>query len=69
MIHILSVLDGFPVVLGSMPMQFGMLLTLLLSIKIPKDLNTGEKYDEDALFVYILLVSTHAAILIIKSLQ
>ena len=69
MIHIKSVLDGFPVVLGSMPVQFGMLMTLLLSIKIPKDLNDSEKSDEDALFVYVLLCVTHAAILVIKYLQ
>ena len=68
MINIKSVLDGFPVVLGSMPIQFGMLMTLILSIKIPR--NMDDKYmDGDAVYVYCLLVFNHAFILIVKLVQ
>ena len=31
-----SVVDGFRVVLGSMPFQFGMFLTMLLIVPIPE---------------------------------
>ena len=69
MINIKSVLDGFPLVLGSMPVQFGMLMTLLLSIKVPRDASQQDKLDNEAMFVYYLLISTHAVILIVKYLQ
>ena len=69
MINIKSVLDGFPVVLGSMPVQFGMLMTLLLSIKIPRNMDDQEKFNADATFMYCLLVINHALILIIKVVQ
>ena len=63
-----SVLDGFAVVLGSMPIQFGMLMTLLLSIQVPKNMDSG-KYQEEAQFVYYLLIFTHSAILTVKFLR
>ena len=69
MINIKSVLDGFPLVLGSMPVQFGMLMTLLLSIKVPRDNNNQDKLDEEAASMYGLLIFTHTAILIVKYLQ
>ena len=69
MINIKSVLDGFPLVLGSMPVQFGMLMTLLLSIKVPRDASQQDKLDNEAMFVYYLLISTHAVILFVKYLQ
>ena len=47
MIYSNSVIDGFPIVLGSMPVQFGMFLTMLLSIRIPKHTETGVT-DHDA---------------------
>ena len=51
-----SVPDGFKVVLGSLPLQMGMLLTVLFMIPIPKF--EGET-DKEALFSYILLVTVH----------
>ena len=69
MINTKSVLDGFPVVLGSMPVQFGMLMTLLLSVKIPRNTDDQEKFNDDALLMYCLLVTNHALILIVKTIQ
>ena len=64
-----SVLDGFAIVLGSMPIQFGMLMTLGLSIKIPRHMDNPDKYSEEAFFVYRLLFITHLVILTVKLLR
>ena len=68
MINTNSVIDGFVIVLGSMPVQFGMFVALLLSISVPKHSETGE-YCRDALVAYIALMTTHVAILITKYSQ
>ena len=56
MIFNASVIDGFKVVLGSLPLQLGMLLTILFMIPIP-ELN-GEN-DKEAQLTYIWLVFVH----------
>ena len=69
MIYNKSVLDGFAIVLGSMPIQFGMLMTLLLSIKIPRHMDNPDKYAEEAKSMYELLIATHFIILTVKFLR
>ena len=69
MIHNKLVIDGFAIVLGSMPIQFGMLMTLLLSVQVPKNMDDPTKFQEEAQFVYYLLIFTHAAILTVKFLR
>ena len=46
MIHNNSVLDGFPIVLGSMPVQFGMFVTMLLSVQIPHNTESKERAED-----------------------
>ena len=57
MIQIASVIDGFKVILGSLPLQLGMLLTILISIRVP-ELEDGNK-DKDALVTYVMLCIVH----------
>lgn len=64
-----SVLDGFAIVLGSMPIQFGMLMTLILSIKIPRHMDNPDTFSEEAVEAYGLLIFTHSVILTIKFLR
>ena len=35
MIHTNAIIDGFPVILGSTPVQLGMLLAMLFAVRIP----------------------------------
>lgn len=69
MIYNKSVIDGFAIVLGSMPIQFGMLMTLGLSIKIPRHMDNPDKYSEEAKSTYELLIVTHLVILTVKFLR
>ena len=46
-----------------------MLMTLLLSIKIPRHRDDENELDLEAKFVFYLLLFTHAAILIVKLLR
>ena len=46
-----------------------MLMTLLLSIKLPRHMDDEDRYSEEAKFVYYLLLFTHFAILIVKLLR
>ena len=68
MIYSNSVLDGFPLVLGSMPVQFAMFLTMVLSIKVPVNTETGETEEGAKLTFYGLLVY-HFLILGVKFSQ
>ena len=58
-------LDGFTIVLGSQSVQFGLLMTLILCIKIPLNTET-DKRDINALIIYWLLLFTHVLILLVK---
>ena len=68
MIYNNSILDGFPVVLGSMPTQLGLALTMFLCIVVPKHPDTGEK-DADAARIYNYLIVLHFTILLLKILN
>ena len=65
MIYNNSVLDGFPIVLGSMPVQFGMALTMILSVVVPKGAD-GAESAEDALQIYRQLLFVHCLIVAVK---
>ena len=65
MIYNNSVLDGFPIVLGSTPVQFGMGLTMLLSVVIPHHTETGEDCT-DAVEIYRLLLFVHCFVVGVK---
>ena len=68
MINSKSVIDGFEIVLGSMPVQFGMLVALLVSISVPRNTETGD-YCWDAFRAKALLITMHLVILITKFIQ
>ena len=65
MIYNNSVLDGFPVVLGSLPVQFGMALTMILSVVIPTGAE-GAESAEDALQIYRQLLIVQCFIVFVK---
>jgi hypothetical protein len=65
MIYNNSVLDGFPIVLGSMPVQFGMALTMILSVVVPNGAE-GAESAEDALKIYRQLLFVHCLIVAVK---
>ena len=56
MIFTASVIDGFKVILGSMPMQLGMLLNVLIMVPIP---TLNGEIDAEASRTYWWLVFTH----------
>ena len=56
MIFTASVIDGFKVVLGSLPLQIGMLFTTLCTVPIPK---FEDKLDTECLYTYIMLCTVH----------
>ena len=56
MIFTASVIDGFKVILGSLPIQFAMLLTVLTMVPVPE--NDGVK-DSEARATYWWLVIVH----------
>ena len=37
MIYTNSLIDGFPIILGSFPLQFAMFFATIIAIRIPKD--------------------------------
>ena len=57
MIFTASVIDGFKVILGSLPLQFAMMVTIITMIRVPLD-SEGE-YETEALACYIWLVLLH----------
>ena len=59
MIFTASVIDGFKVILGSMPLQFAMLLTVLTLVPVPEDPTEPGVKDPDARFTYWWLVFVH----------
>ena len=59
MYHLYSVIDGFKVTLGSLPLQLGMLLTLLIMVPVPK---IDGHFDWDAMFYKLYLVFVHAVL-------
>ena len=59
MYHLYSVIDGFKVTLGSLPLQLGMLLTLLIMVPVPK---IDGHFDWDAMFYKFYLVFVHAVL-------
>ena len=58
MINKTAVINGFINILGPLPLQPSMLVTILLTIKTPHDSN-GEK-DEDARRIKSLLIVLHS---------
>ena len=59
MIFTASVIDGFKVILGSMPLQFAMLLTVLTLVPVPEDPTEPGVKDHDARVTYWWLVFVH----------
>ena len=43
MINTSSIIDGFKVILGSVPIHFAMLVTMLVAIRIPVHADNGER--------------------------
>ena len=62
MINTNSLIDGFPCILGSLPVQFAMTIAIVAAIRIPKDDN-GE-LDTVAQKMYYWVLGTHITILI-----
>ena len=56
MYHLYSVIDGFKVTLGSLPLQLGMLLTLLFMVPVPE---IDGHLDWDAMLYKFYLVFVH----------
>ena len=79
MIHTNAIIDGFPVILGSAPVQLGMLLAMLLAVRIPYAASCSvdqepcpdedRERDSEAAFIYILVSATHIFILATKYLN
>ena len=67
MIHTNSLIDGFPVILGSLPIQFAMTLAMIIAIRVPKD-EDGEK-NEHCRFIYWWVLSAHLLILVCQSVN
>ena len=56
MIHTSSLIDGFKVILGSMPLQLGMFLTVIFKVPVPE---IDGQWDTAALAYKIYLVLVH----------
>ena len=79
MIHTNAIIDGFPVILGSTPVQLGMLLAMLIAVRIPyaAACSTTEEpcpdeereLDSEAAFIYTLVALTHIFIIATKYLN
>ena len=67
MIHTNSLVDGFPVILGSLPIQFGMIVTLLVAIRVPKDEDGG--YNVNCLSIYKWILWAHIINLICQGIN
>ena len=61
MINTNSLIDGFPCILGSLPVQFAMTIAMLAAIRIPKDDN--DEADKVAQKMYYWVLGTHLCIL------
>ena len=59
MYHLHSVIDGFKVTLGSLPLQLGMFLTLLIMVPVPK---IDGHLDGDAMLYKFYLVFVHGVL-------
>ena len=57
MIHTNSLIDGFPVILGSFPIQFAMTFAMIIAIRVPRDAD-GDK-DPHCKFIYWWVLGTH----------
>ena len=67
MIHTNSLIDGFPVILGSLPIQFAMTLAMIIAIRVPKD-EDGTS-NPHCKFIYWWVLSTHLLILVCQSIN
>ena len=52
MIYTSSIIDGFKVILGSVPIHIAMLLTMFITVRVGG-------LDQDAKTIYILIAVTH----------
>lgn len=60
MIYTSSIIDGFKVILGALPIQFAMLVTMLTCVHV-KSLE-----DKMATFTYFFVVFTHIVMIIVS---
>ena len=67
MIYMNSLVDGFPVILGSLPVQFAMFVAMCISIRIPKD--ADDERDGKATEIYYLTFFAHVANIICQLLK
>lgn len=60
MINLASIIDGFKVLLGAVPIHIAMIATLLTAIHIPRDDNgTWFDFNDKALMIYLALLANH----------
>ena len=59
MIYTSSVIDGFKVILGSMPLQLGMFLTIIFKVPIPE---IDGQWDDEAKFYKFYLIVVHGVL-------
>jgi hypothetical protein len=57
MIFTNSLIDGFPIILGSFPIQFAMTIAMAISIRVP-DKADGEE-DENSRYIYNWVMVAH----------
>ena len=62
MIHTNSLIDGFPIILGSFPIQFAMTVAMAIAIRIPRD-DDGNRNDR-CTKIYLFVMAAHIANLI-----
>ena len=62
MIFTATVIDGFKVILGSLPLQLAMMITILTSVSVPRDDN--DEMDPTAKGTYLWLCIVHLAMFV-----
>lgn len=66
MINTISIIDGFKVLLGSVPIHFSLLITMAIEVSIPKCEET-DKHDECRVLMplYLMALITHIIIFVV----
>ena len=67
MIYTNAIIDGFPVILGSFPIQFGMFLAMVIAVRIPKDPN--DEWNPHCKFIYTWVIIAHICNIICQAIK
>ena len=68
MIYTSSIIDGFKVILGSVPIHIAMLLAMVITIRVPRA-SLDDEMDTLSLELYVLVATTHSLLFLLGLLS